>query len=282
MDILKQQMEMDMELRGLSKCTCKTYLKQMHHFVRHFKKSPLEMTEKEIREYLHYLTHDKKLSHSYVNCAYSALKFFYTTTLDREWDIRKLPRLKKERKLPIVLSPKEINTIFEVITNLKHKAILMTIYSAGLRVSEAAHLKVSDIDSQRMQIRIRSGKGNKDRYCMLSQTLLEVLRRYWYAYQPSDWLFPSIEKDQPLSTRSIQRVFKQSLEQAGIHKKASVHTLRHSFATHLLELGTDIYSIQKLMGHSNIKTTSIYIHVQEQKVLNIISPLDRIQDSANA
>ena len=254
----------------------------MHHFVRHFKKTPLELTEREIREYLHYLTHDKKLSHSYVNCAYSALKFFYTITLNREWDIRKLPRLKKESKLPIVLSPKEINAIFSVTSNLKHKAILMTIYSAGLRVSEAVHLKVSDIDSQRMQIRIRSGKGNKDRYCMLSQTALEILRRYWHAYQPVNWLFPSASKDQPLSTRSIQRVFRQSLEQSGIHKAASVHSLRHSFSTHLLELGTDIYSIQKLMGHSNIKTTSIYIHVQEQKVLNIISPLDRMKDSDNA
>ncbi len=158
----------------------------------------------------------------------------------------------------------------------------MTIYSAGLRVSEAAHLKVSDIDSQRMQICIRIGKGNKDRYCMLSQTLLEILRRYWYAYQPTGWLFPGAENGKPLSTRSIQRVFKQSLAQASIHKEASVHSPRHSFATHLLELGTDIYSIQKLMGHSNIKTTSIYIHVQEQKVLNIVSPLDRIQDSDNA
>lgn len=282
MDTLKQQMEMDMELRGLSKYTCKSYLQHMHHFVRHFKKSPLEMTEKEIREYLHYLTHDKKLSHSYVNCAYSALKFFYTVTTDWEWDIRKLPRLKKQSKLPIVLAPKEINTIFLVTTNLKHKSILMTIYSAGLRVSEAAHLKVSDIDSKRMQIRIQSGKGNKDRYCMLSQTLLEILRRYWYAYQPSDWLFPSVQKDKPLSTRSIQKIFKKSLKQAGIHKETGVHGLRHSFATHLLELGTDIYSIQKLMGHSNIKTTSIYIHVQEQKVLNIVSPLDRIQESDNA
>ena len=282
MDTLKQQMEIDMELRGFSKCTCKTYLKQMHHFVRHFKKSPLEMADQEIREYLHYLTHDKELSHSYVNCAYSALKFFYTTTLDREWDIRKLPRLKKQSKLPVVLAPQEINAIFLVTTNLKHKAILMAIYSAGLRVSEAAHLKISDIDSQRMQIRIRSGKGNKDRYCMLSQTLLGVLRKYWYAYQPSEWLFPSVEKDKPLSSRSIQRMFKKSLELAGIHKETGVHCLRHSFATHLLELGTDIYAIQRLMGHTNIKTTSIYIHVQEQKVLSIVSPLDRIQISDNA
>jgi site-specific recombinase XerD len=196
--------------------------------------------------------------------------------MGREWEMNKIPRTKKEKRLPVVLSPDEVRHIFNVTENIKHKTILMLIYSAGLRVSEAANLKISDIDSATMQIFIRAGKGKKDRYCILSPYILEFLRNYWKLYHPHEWLFPGNPPEKSITSRTIQRIFEISMMKAGITKHATVHTLRHSYATHLLEAKIDIHYIQELMGHSNIKTTSQYIHLQRKDLLNIKSPLDVI------
>ena len=268
------KMKMDLELAGYSPKTIKSYLMHVNHFSNHFAKPLDSLKIKEIREYLHYLITIKQVSNSYVNCAYSALKFYFQTTLNRFWDIHKIPRAKKVKKLPSVLSMSDIKKIFDVTTNLKHKAILMTTYSAGLRVSEVANLKISDIDSSSMQIFINQGKGNKDRYSLLSQANLSILRKYFKQYKPQHWLFEGVPSDKPISNRSIQRIFKTSKEKAGISKNASLHTLRHSFATHLLEAGTDITYIQKLLGHADIKTTCVYLHLKKINTIKITSPLD--------
>jgi site-specific recombinase XerD len=251
----------------------------MKNFVRYFGRSPAKMGEKEIREYLYRLVTEKDLGDSSINSAYSALKFFYKTTLCRDWNVAKIPRRKPEKRLPVVLDGSEIKQLLAVTTNLKHRAILIITYSAGLRVSETAHLKVSDIDSKRMQLRVTQGKGKKDRYALLSRVTLNLLWDYWRQYRPFNWLFPGRSPDRPISTRSIQKIFEKAKRKAGIKKPATVHTLRHSFATHLLEAGTDIYHIQKLLGHTSPKTTAIYIHLRRQDVLNIVSPLDSLLDS---
>jgi len=276
---LKEQMKMDLELKGYSPKTQAAYLGYMKNFARYFGRSPAKMGEKEIREYLYHLVTGKQVSTSSINGAYSALKFFYQTVLQGNWNIAKIPRTKVRKKLPIVLDGSEIKQLFAVTTNLKHRAILMITYSAGLRVSETAHLKVSSIDSKRMQLRIAQGKGNKDRYTLLSPVALDLLRDYWRQYRPFSWLFPGRLPDRPISTRAIQKTFENAKRKAGIQKPATVHTLRHSFATHLLEAGTDIYRVQKLMGHTTPKTTTIYIHLRRQDLLKVVSPLDSLLDS---
>jgi len=276
---LREQMKMDLKLKGYSPKTQAAYLGYMKNFVQYFGRSPAKMGEKEIREYLYHLVTEKDLGDSSINSAYSALKFFYKTTLGRDWNVAKIPRRKPEKRLPVVLDGSEIKQLLAVTTNLKHRAILMITYSAGLRVSETAHLKVSDIDSKRMQLRVTQGKGKKDRYALLSRVTLNLLRGYWRQYRPFSWLFPGRLPERPISTRSIQKVFEKAKRKAGIKKPATVHTLRHSFATHLLEAGTDIYRVQKLMGHTSPKTTAIYIHLRRQDLLKVVSPLDSLLDS---
>ena len=276
---LREQMKMDLKLKGYSPKTQVAYLGYMKNFVRYFGRSPAKMGEKEIREYLYHLITGKNLGDSSINSAYSALKFFYETTLCRDWNVAKIPRRKTEKRLPVVLDGSEIKQLLAVTTNLKHRALLMTTYSAGLRVSETAHLKVCDVDSKRMQLRVAQGKGKKDRYALLSPVTLNLLRDYWRQYRPFSWLFPGRSPERPISTRSIQKVFKDAKRKAGIKKPATVHTLRHSFATHLLEAGTDIYRVQKLMGHTTPKTTAIYIHLRRQDLLKVVSPLDSLMDS---
>ncbi len=273
---LRDQMKMDMELKGFSAKTQDAYIRYVKTFVEYFGKSPVQMGENEIRQYLHHLITEKQISTSHINVIHSALKFFFTTTLQRQWNNIKIPRAKSPKKLPIVLDGSEIKQLLDVTVNPKHRAILMTTYAAGLRVSETANLKVKDIDHKRMQIRVNEGKGKKDRYTILSAVNLKLLRDYWTLYRPNTWLFPGESPDKPITTRTIQRVFETNREKAGIIKPATVHSLRHSFATHLLEAGTDIYHIQRLMGHSSPKTTSIYIHVKQEDLLKIVSPLDHL------
>jgi len=278
MGALKEKMKMDLELKGYSARTQGVYIGQVKKFAQYFGKSPAEMGETEIREYLYYLVTEKHLSDSSINSGYSALKFFYETTLGRDWNIKKIPRRKAEKRLPTVLDGSEIKQLFTSIRNLKHRAIMVTTYSAGLRVSETAHLKVSDIDSKRMQLRISQGKGKKDRYTLLSKLTLNLLREYWREYRPKEWLFPGNSPHRPISSRTIQKVFENARRKAGIQKLATVHTLRHSFATHLLEAGTDIYRIQKLMGHTTPKTTALYMHLRRQDVLKVVSPIEFLMD----
>jgi site-specific recombinase XerD len=271
---LRDQMEMDMRLRRFSPKTIACYLACMKGVAKHFRKSPAELGDEEIRAYLHYLMEERKVSQSVLVQTYSALKFFFEKTLQKQWNAFRIPRCKQRRKLPGVLTREEVESILSVTKNLKHRTILMTIYSAGLRIGEATRLKVSDIDSGRMMLRVNEGKGLKDRYTLLGERNLEMLRRYWKTYRPLEWLFPGRNASGPVSISAIQRVFKTSLEKAGIKKKASVHTLRHCFATHLLDSGTDLYYIQRLLGHKSAGTTSVYLHITGKDIGKIKSPID--------
>ncbi len=272
------RMKTDLELRGFSPKTQQNYLGNVRRFVAHYQRSPETLGREEVRAYLHHLISERGLSKSTLHSVYSALKFFYEKTLGQSWEAFELPRPKASRTLPVVLSPQEIQAILAAPRNLKHRALLMVIYSGGLRIAEATHLRVDDIDSQRMTIRVRQGKGAKDRYTLLGQKTLRVLREYWLYYKPVDWLFPGQPEDQPLSERSGQEIFKRALARAGISKAATMHTLRHSFATHLLETGVDLTYIQRLMGHKSLKTTSIYLHVSQRDLSQIVSPIDQWEE----
>jgi len=275
---LKEQMIMDLQLRGCSFKTQESYLGTMKFFTRYFGKSPTDLGEAEIKQYLHYLITEKKASRSTVICAYSALKFFYKNTLHREWEIENIPRMKKEKKLPMILDVSEIEQLLQHTKNLKHRTILATTYSAGLRVSETANLKITDIDSKRMQIIVRGGKGKKDRRTILSEKNLKILREYWLAYRPHDWLFPGLLPERPLTSNAIEDIFDKARLRAKINKPLSLHSLRHSFATHLLEAGVDIFYVKELLGHSSIKTTTIYLHLCNQRAFKIKSPLDLLSE----
>jgi site-specific recombinase XerD len=231
----------------------------------------------EIREYLHYLIKERNVSQGAVTQAYGALKFFYETTLKRDWEGFRIPKGKMGKRLPVVLSQQEVKALFGVIKNLKHRAILMTIYSAGLRVSEALHLKLSDIDSQRMMIRVEHGKGDKDRYTLLGKRNLDILREYWKKYRPRDWLFCNPSLKRPLSSAAVRKVFNKALPQAGIKKPAIVHTLRHTFASRLAQMGTDPYAIQKLMGQKTFTTTQGYAHHYSESLKKAMEALDNFR-----
>jgi site-specific recombinase XerD len=272
---LHDRMKMDLELKGYSSKTCACYLARVREFVRYFRRSPEELGTEEIRAYLHYLITERRVSQSAVNQAYSALKFVYEMTLGREWEVLRLPRVKQRKRLPVVLSREELQALFAGVRNVKHRVLLITIYSAGLRLHEATQLQVGDIDGQRMLIRVRQGKGQKDRYTLLAKRTLSVLREYWGYERPRVWLFPGQQADTPMADRTVQKVFEQALRRAGITKPATVHTLRHSFATHLLEAGTDLYHIQHLLGHTTASTTAIYLHVTRRDLAHIVSPFDR-------
>ena len=276
---LREQMKGDLELRGLSPHTRDNYLRHVSQFSCHYGRSPRHLDEKDIKEYLLYLIREKKVSTSTVNQCYHALKFLYERTLNRMWVMARVPRVRRLKQLPVVLDREEVESLFSVTKNLKHRAILMLIYSSGLRLMEAARLKVTDIDSKRMLIRIKQGKGRKDRYTILSKVALEVLREYWGQYRPKEWLFAGRYPGKPLTGRSIQRVLIKAKDLAGIKKPATVHTLRHSFATHLLEAGTDLYHIQLLLGHRSLNTTTIYLHVSRKELARIVSPLDLAHNS---
>ena len=200
-------------------------------------------------------------------------------TLKRDWGPWKIPRGRKRKTLPVVLSMEEVRTVLSAVTNLKHKTILTVIYSGGLRISEAVRLKVTDIDSERMTIRVRQGKGKKDRYTLLAKGTLELLRIYWKQHHPKDWLFPGEDVSVPLSVSTVQKALRDTVMRTGIRKRCSVHTLRHSFATHLLEHGTDLYYIQQLLGHASPRTTTVYLHLSRKDLSLITNPLDRIDAS---
>ena len=278
---LRDLMLMEMELRNFRPKTIECYLWHMKSFTKLQGRSPAEIGEQEIRHYLHYLKKERHTSWSNINQAYAALKFFYVHTLHRAWDVDKIPRPKGEHRLPQVLSQQEVTRFLDATSNFKYRVIFMTIYSGGLRLSEAAHLKIADIDKDRMQIRINQGKGNKDRYTLLGKRSLDILRLYWKRYRPKDLLFPStIRKGQPIDSTGVQKAFREALSKTTIRKKATVHTLRHSFATHLLEAGTEIPYIQNLLGHSDSRTTSICLHVARKQILKVVSPIDLIDKEA--
>lgn len=225
---------------------------------------------------MRYLVMERNITESYQNQAINAIKFYYERVLGGQRKIYLIERPRRDTKLPVVFSTDEVVAILKCTQNIKHRAILMVIYSGGLRISEAANLKISDIDSKRMQIRIVSAKGDKDRYTLLSEKALNTLREYYKVYRPAQWVFEGVTGERPYSVRSIQQILKAAVKRAGINKKVTVHTLRHSFATHLLEQGTDIRYIQSLLGHASTRTTEIYTHITTSGFGKIKSPMDRL------
>jgi site-specific recombinase XerD len=274
MDDAIEKMVQDMQLRGLSEGTQINYISRVKILQRFYGRPAEELGEEEIRDFLQHLITEKKQSASSVNVFNAALKFFYKTTLKTKWDNERIPRMKKTKKLPVVLTIEEVQALFDATKNLKHKCILMTTYGSGLRVSEVTRLKIIDIDSKNMSIFVRQGKGKKDRYTVLSQRNLELLREYWTKYHPSDWLFEGSEKGKHITSGSVQSIIHASATKAGIKKLVTVHTLRHSFATHLLEANVNLFYIKQLLGHTDIKTTAIYLHMVNINAFNLKSPLD--------
>lgn len=280
---LRQRMIEDMQLRNLTPETQRNYVHHVANFAKHFGLSPEVLDLEAVREYQLYLLNERKLSPETINQYISSVKFLYLTTLEMPWTDEYFPRVRRPLKLPVVLSQEEILAFFDHIPSVKYRAALMTAYGAGLRVSEVVSLRIGDVDSQRNLIRIEQGKGQKDRYIMLSPRLLEVLRRYWRVTQPhrpkpqpTEYLFPSWRTDHHLCQTSLQLACREAALRAGIRKRVTVHTLRHSFATHLLENGADIRTIQVLLGHSQIDTTARYTSVSPKVVAATVSPLDAI------
>lgn len=274
MTTLRQRMTDDLRLRNRSLRTINTYIACVAHFARHFGKSPELLGQEEIRQYQVYLVEQRRVSWSYFNQAVCALRFLYRHTLGRDWVVAHIPFPRQPRKLPVILSQAEVIRFLEASKKIKFRALFMTAYATGLRLLELTHLRVSDIDSQRLVIRVHQGKGQKDRYVMLSPRLLKVLRLYWQAERPATWLFPSLRKDQPINPSVVQRACHQAGLDAGLSKPVTVRMLRHCFATHLVENGTDIRIVQSLLGHRHISTTQIYTQVSTKTVRATESPLD--------
>ena len=274
MTTLRQRMIDDLTVRNRSLRTIETYVAQVAHFARHFGRSPELLGPEEVRQYQLYLVNERHVSWSYFNQAVCALRFLYHHTLGRDWAVTHIPFPRQPRKLPVVLSQAEVRRFLDAIKKLKYRALLTTVYAAGLRLSEVTHLQVADIDSQRMMIRVRQGKGQKDRDLMLSPTLLELLRRYWSIERPRTWLFPGQTHEVPICLDSVQRACHRAGQDAGLTKPVTVRMLRHCFATHLLEAGTNVRVIQTLLGHRSLSTTQRYTYVSAKTVHATVSPLE--------
>jgi site-specific recombinase XerD len=265
----------DMRLRNFSAETQRSYLHYIADFAIYFKTSPDQFGPEAIRDYQLYLLEERRLSPESINCFTSAAKFLYLTTLELPWSESHFPRLRVPARLPVALSFAEVESFFRHAGLLRHRAVLMTCYGAGLRIAEAVSLKPADIDSQRMLIRVEDGKGGKDRYVPLSPRLLETLRQYWRHQRPrGPWLFPGVKPHRHVSPSTIQQVCREAAQRAGIQKHVTAHMLRHSFATHLLENGTDIRIIQVLLGHKRIDTTARYTRVSPETIGAVTTPLD--------
>jgi integrase/recombinase XerD len=273
---LRQRMTEDMQVRNLAPNTQMSYVQQVSLFARHFNRSPETLGPEDIRAYQVYLTNEKKLAPGSVLIAVAALRFLYKVSLKKDWSFEDtIPAPKKPQKLPVVLSPEEVLHFLDCVGSTKHRAILTTCYAAGLRISEAVHLKPIDIDSQRMVIRVEQGKGQKDRYVMLSPKLLETLRGYWRVVRPSGgWLFEGDIANQPINRSSVELACQKARRRSGIRKPITPHSFRHAFAVHLLESGTDVRTIQLLLGHRSLATTARYLRIATSKVCSTSSPLD--------
>jgi integrase/recombinase XerD len=265
-----------LKLKGYSPRTIKTYTNEFHYLLRLLKDRPVTtLTRQQVQSYLLWLLQKQGYSEVHIHTTVNALKFYFEKVEGREKEFYDLPRPKKQSKLPSVLAEEEVVALIKKTGNLKHRTLLMTSYSAGLRISELVRLELRDIDSKRMMIHVRQGKGKKDRMVPLSKRLLETLREYFIKYKPKQYLFEG-EKGGAYSTRSAQIIISEAKKKAGIIKKGSIHMLRHSYATHLLEAGTDIRYIQSFLGHNNLSTTMIYTHIGQTKIGNIQSPLDKL------
>lgn len=275
MTSLRQRMTEDMQVRNLALNTQTSYVQQVSLFARHFHKSPDQLGPEDIRAYQVYLTNERKLAPGSVLIAVAALRFLYKVSLKRDWTFEDaIPAPKKPQKLPIVLSPEEVLQFLDCIAGTKHRAILTTCYAAGLRISEAVRLTVSDIDSARMVIRVDQGKGQKDRYVMLSPKLLEILRQWWRMEKPKPWLFPGDIPGRHISKDAVEQACQKARRRCPIPKPTTPHSLRHAFAVHLLEAGTDVRTIQLLLGHRSLATTARYLRIATSKVCSTTSPID--------
>lgn len=277
---LRQRLTEKLQLRNYSPKTQQMYVAAVAHFALHFHRSPDKLGPTEIHEWQLHLKDVQKVSWSAFNVDMCALRFFYREVLEREEVIPRLSFMRKEKRLPIVPSPEEVCRFLDAIENDHYRMLLSVAYGCGLRLQEATRLEIGDIDSQRMVIHVRKGKGKKDRYVNLSPVLLEVLRAYWRKYKPRRLLFPAPDDPaKPLNPTTIQKLCKRTCEKAGLAKKLTPHSLRHAFATHLLENGTELCVVQALLGHGSITTTQIYARVSNKTIRAVISPFDRLPPS---
>ena len=280
---LRQRMLDDMQIRNLAPATQRAYVEHVGQFARHFGRSPAVLGPEEIRAYQVYLAKDKQVAPATLGVAVAALRFLYTVTLQKRWAVEVvIPTPKTRDILPVVLSPAEVLQFLDSIDTAKHRTILTTCYAAGLRISEAVHLTLSAIDSQRMVLRIEQGKGQKDRYVMLSPKLLEILRDWWRVSRSRPWLFPGDRPGEPLTTRAVNRACRKAQRRCRIATPITPHSLRHAFAVHLLEAGTDVRTIQLLLGHRSLATTARYLRIATIKVCATVSPLDLLPRPAPA
>ena len=270
---LRDRMVEDLKLAGYSPETAKVYLHYGKAFTKHFRRSPSELGEKEVRSFLLHLLEVRRLGHGSYRQCFAALKFLYRVTLKRPFEVESIPRPRTVRRLPNVLSGTEVEALLRAFEHPKYRVVSMVMYAAGLRVSEACRLKVDDIDSKRMLLHVRQGKGNQDRSVMLSHRLLENLRRYWRVERPSEYLFPS-SRAPHLCPASVRQVMRRVAKKAGLKKRVYPHLLRHSFATHLVEMGVDVTVIQALLGHRYLAATSRYTQVSRRHIQRLESPLD--------
>jgi len=276
MSTLRNQLIQQMQLKGYSPVTIKTYVSIIARIASFYNTPADQLSVDQIRDYVLAGITEKRLSKPWMNAVISAVKLLFCDVLKREWNRLDLPRPVKDKKVPVILSKEEVQRIINSKTNLKHKAILMLIYSGGLRLGEVSTLKITDIDSDRMLIHLRKAKGDKERYTILSPIALDLLRSYYRKYRPKEWLFEGSLPCNAISKRTVQNVFHQARIKSNIQKKVSVHSLRHSFATHLLEQGVALPIIQQMMGHKSLKTTSGYLHVQQYSIQGVRSPLDTL------
>jgi len=267
-----------MRLRNYSEHSISAYVSAVYRLANHYGRSPDRLSREEINSFLVDLVNEKRVAWSYYKQVLAALRYFYRHVVRRGEIVDDVRGPRDEKRLPVVLSPEEVARFFHAIPSLKHRTILMVAYGAGLRISEAVGLRLTDIDRERRVLRVRQGKGKKDRYTVLSPALVEMLDRFCWAAQPEDLLFTTRWKDRPITDSTLQRVCRAAQEAAGLEKRISPHTLRHSFATHLLEAGTDLRVIQALLGHASPKTTAIYTHVSTALIGRTRSPLDALPD----
>ena len=278
MTSLRQRMLEDMGIRNLAVNTQLAYVQQISAFARHFDRSPEALGPEQVRAYQVHLIEERKLAAGSLSVVAAALRFLYKITLRRPWNGDDIPMPKRPLKLPIVLGPEEVVRFLACVASTKHRAILTTIYASGLRVSEAVQLRPADIDSSRMVLRVDQGKGGKDRYVMLSPRLLEVLRDYWRVERPKLWLFPGDGAGRHITKNAVEQACQKAQRAVGIDKPVTPHSLRHAFATHLLEAGTDVRRIQLLLGHRSLATTSRYLKIATSSLCATVSPFDQLPD----
>ena len=276
MTTLRQRMLEDLRIRNYAPTTVRCYIRAVAEFAQHFNKPPDQLGPEEIRSWQLFLLNEKRVKLSTYIQAVCALRFFYQNTLHRKIEIDRIPLPRYEKKLPVILSKTEVKALLEAPKNLKHRAMLATMYGAGLRVSEVAKLRVSDLDRERRVIWVRGGKGRKDRQVMLAEPLREVLAAYWRWKRPAEWMFPGKKPDCPIGTNSVFKACVKAARKAGITKPIHPHSLRHAFATHLLDEGVSLLVIQALLGHAHLKTTAGYLHLSDSAVRSTRSPLETL------